>query len=212
MCYVSITENLKTQRCQETQIQGEPSHSILFDTGPDSRSLVRNISSLKVPIEKVERVIISHWHRDHTGGLLSFLELRKSVPTPCIVDVHPDRPIARGIAPGPKYDTVIATLPPDPTFELIEEGGGVLEKHCEGHSVAGGTVWVSGVIPRVTKFEDGILSGVKWVEDDGGKWVSDQVWVALGLIGRRLTEKKYIMDERYVAIDVAGKGLVIFSA
>lgn len=180
----------------ETQIQDEASHLTLFDTGPDSLSLVRNISALKIPVEKVERIITSHWHRDHTGGLLSFLELRKSASTPCVVDVHPDRPNARGIAPGPKYDKVIAALPPDPTFELIEKGGGVLEKHRERHYVAGGTVWVSGEIPRVTEFEDGILGGMRWVEDDGGKWIRDQ----------------YIMDERYAAIDVAGKGLVIFSA
>lgn len=118
---------------------------------------------------------MSHWHRDHTGGLLSFLELRKSTPAPCVVDVHPDRPIARGIAPGPKFDNVIATLPPDPTFELIEKGGGMLEKHREGHFVAGGTVWVSGEIPRITEYESGLLGSVKWVEENGGKWVSDQV-------------------------------------
>lgn len=168
---------------------------------------------MKIPVEKVERIITSHWHRDHTGGLLSFLELRKSASTPCVVDVHPDRPNARGIAPGPKYDKVIAALPPDPTFELIEKGGGVLEKHRERHYVAGGTVWVSGEIPRVTEFEDGILGGMRWVEDDGGKWIRDQVWVVLELFHQRwLTEPKYIMDERYAAIDVAGKGLVIFSA
>ena len=163
-------------------------------------------------MEEVKRVITSHWHRDHTGGLLSFLELRKSSPTPCVVDVHPDRPIARGIAPGPLYDKVVAALAPDPTFELIEKAGGVLEKHREGHLVAGGTVWVSGEIPRITSFEDGILGGMRWVEDDGGKWVSDQVIVLELFLSLKLMERQYIMDERYAAIDVAGKGLVIFSA
>jgi 7,8-dihydropterin-6-yl-methyl-4-(beta-D-ribofuranosyl)aminobenzene 5'-phosphate synthase len=143
---------------------------------------VRNISSLKVPVDKVECVITSHWHRDHTGGLLSFLELRKSSPAPCVVDVHPDRPLARGIAPGPTYAKVIATLPPDPSFELIEKAGGVLEKHKEGHFVAGGTVWVSGEIPRVTEFEDGILGGMRWVEEDGGKWIQDQVSVVVWML------------------------------
>jgi len=192
----------------ETSLNNEERpHLTLFDTGPDSSSLVRNISAMQVPIERVETVITSHWHSDHTGGLLSFLELRRSISdrnshetqTPCVVDVHPNRPIARGIAPGPTFNKVICALPPDPTFELIEKAAGVLEKHSEGHAVAGGTVWVSGEIPRVTEYEAGILGGMRWVQetpDAAGKWVNEQ----------------HIMDERYAAIDVAGKGLVLFSA
>ncbi|KAF9481515.1 hypothetical protein BDN70DRAFT_876153 [Pholiota conissans] len=188
--------------------EGGKSHLTLFDTGPDSLSLVRNIDALAVPIEKIHRVITSHWHSDHTGGLLSFLRLRRSKMedisgasrVDCVVDVHPNRPIARGIAPGPSYDNVLCALPPDPTFEVIQQEGGVVEKYSEGHAVAGNTVWVSGEIPRVTEYEVGILGGMRWVQDEEatgtGKWVKD------GLI----------IDERYAAIDVKGKGLVIFSA
>ncbi|KDR75785.1 hypothetical protein GALMADRAFT_97658 [Galerina marginata CBS 339.88] len=196
----------------ETSVTGEESSRLtLFDTGPDSLSLVRNMTAMQTPVDKIERVITSHWHSDHTGGLLSFLLLRRklekgSAPpstSPCVVDVHPDRPIARGIAPGPTYDKVICSLPLDPTFEAIEKAGAVIEKHTEGHAVAGGTVWVSGEIPRVTEYEAGILGGQRWVEkklDSGrnarGEWVKEQ----------------HIMDERYAAVDIAGKGLVIFSA
>lgn len=157
---------------------------MLFDTGPDSLSLVRNIDAMNVPIEKIDRVVTSHWHSDHTGGLLSFLRLRNSKPraivlSKCTVDVHPDRPIARGIAPGPGYDNVICALPPDPTFEAIEEVYGHVEMHAEGHGVAGDTVWVSGEIPRVTEYETGILGGMRWVEDDipgrKGQWIKDGV-------------------------------------
>lgn len=157
-------------------MDGEDSHLTLFDTGPDSLSLVRNIAAMKIPVQKIERVMTSHWHRDHTGGLLSFLKIREPTPSnPCTVDVHPDRPYARGIAPGPTYDKVLCALPADPTFGLIEKAGGVLEKHSEGHAVAGGTVWVSGEIPRVTEFEAGILGGVRWVEGpEGGKWTKEQ--------------------------------------
>lgn len=139
---------------------------------------------MKIPIDRVDRVVTSHWHSDHTGGLLSFLDLRRSqgseTSEACIIDVHPDRPISRGIAPGPKYDKVICALPPDPTFDLIEQAGGVVETHAEGHSVAGGTVWVSGEIPRVTPFEPGMLGGKRWVEGTdgdvtGGRWVTEDV-------------------------------------
>ncbi|KAG6842170.1 hypothetical protein C0991_001663 [Blastosporella zonata] len=185
---------------KETGVDGEASQYTLFDTGPDDKSLVRNLMAMKIPVSKIERIIVSHWHRDHTGGLLSFLQHRDTfAPSqPCVVDVHPDRPLARGIAPGPNFDKVICALPKDPTFELIERAGGIVEKSCEGHSVASGNVWVSGEIPRATSFETGMLGGMRWFQDSGkeGKWIKE----------------KHIMDERYAAVDVAGKGLVIFSA
>lgn len=92
--------------------------------------------------------------------------------------MHPARPIARGIAPPPKFDTVIARLPPDPTFELIEKAGGKVETSKEGHAVADCTVWVSGEIPRITDFETGLLGGTCWLEsenDGKGGWVKEEV-------------------------------------
>jgi len=180
----------------ETQISGEEAHLTLFDTGPDSQSLVRNVKAMQVPLDRVSRVITSHWHSDHTGGLLSFLNLRTRNGSECVVDCHPDRPISRGMSRGPLYDKVFASLPDDPSFEEIEAAGGVVEKHAEGHAVAGGGVWVSGEIPRITSFEGGVPGAKRWVAEEGGKWITDEL----------------ILDERYAVIDVAGKGLVIFSA
>jgi len=118
---------------------------------------------------------------------------------PCIVDLHPNRPDHRGIAPGPTFDKVICAIPPDPTFEEIEEKGGLVEKHSEGHAIADDTVWVSGEVPRVTSFEGGIMGGMRSVKKEGN---AETTWEA----------EPHIMDERYVVIDVVGKGLVIFSA
>ncbi|TEB25000.1 hypothetical protein FA13DRAFT_1638077 [Coprinellus micaceus] len=169
----------------------------LFDTGPDALSLVRNIRALQVPITTIDRVVTSHWHSDHTGGLISFLDLRKKhAVKPCIVNVHPSRPHLRGIAPPPHNNHVLCTLPPDPTFEAIEAAGGVLEKRKDGHAVAGNTVWVSGEVPRVTEWEGGLLGGVRWVEAGEEGWKSEP----------------HLMDERYAVVDVEGKGLVVFSS
>lgn len=166
---------------QQTESADERSHFTLFDTGPDSTSLVRNLAAMRVAVDRIERVVLSHWHSDHSGGLLSFLKLRSvsKATGPCVVDVHPDRPSARGIAPGPTYETVICALPSDPTFELIRASGGIVEANdaTRGHTVAGDTVWVSGEIPRVTPYEDGIPGGMRWVADASGKgqWTPEQV-------------------------------------
>ncbi|KAI6046070.1 hypothetical protein EDC04DRAFT_2631840 [Pisolithus marmoratus] len=184
---------------QETQRNDDDErHLTLFDTGPDSRSIVRNVMAMQVPVDQVGRVILSHWHSDHSGGMLSFLQMRTRDAPECVVDLHPDRPTARGIAIPPTYETIIGRLPADPTFELITSAGGVVEKHAEGHTVADATVYVSGEIPRVTPFEQGLLGAVRFVEEDSkpGHWTSEP----------------HIMDERYVAVDVVGKGIIIFSA
>lgn len=177
---------------------------------------------MKIPVEKVERIVLSHWHSDHSGGILAFLRLRREAAAkvsdtkPCVVDLHPDRPIARGIAPN--RGAIIGRLAPDPTFEQVQELGGVVDKHADGHTVAEGTVWVSGEIPRVTEYETGILGGVRWIQEENlgkGGWIPEEVSLCnVARLERKSTDEitQEIMDERYAAIDVIGKGLVIFSS
>ncbi|KAG9316706.1 hypothetical protein JVU11DRAFT_2766 [Chiua virens] len=160
----------------ETHVDGWDKRLILFDAGPDSKSIVRNATAMQARVDDVETVILSHWHSDHSGGILAFLE-------------------ARGIAVPPTYETIIGRLPDDPTFDQIEHAGGRVRTSKVAHTIAGGTVYVSGEIPRVTPFEAGLLGGVRFLREEG-RWISEP----------------HLMDERYAAIDVAGKGLVIFSA
>jgi len=49
--------------------------SILFDTGFDENTVLHNANLLKKDLSKVEKVILSHFHGDHTGGLI---KLRKT--------------------------------------------------------------------------------------------------------------------------------------
>lgn len=148
-------------------------------------------------MENLETIVLSHWHRDHSGGILNVLDSVKaarertnttdsSVVAPVKVDLHPSRPMARGIAPPPTYARVLARIPEDPTFDEIREHGGEVDLHAEPHAVAGGTVWVSGEIPRVNSFEQGLFGSVRWVGEhevgdpvgeprNGGKWISEPV-------------------------------------
>ena len=49
---------------------------ILFDLGPDD-SFLSNARALRIPVEDVDYVILSHGHRDHTGGLGAFLRVNE---------------------------------------------------------------------------------------------------------------------------------------
>ena len=63
--------------------------TILFDTGGDGSLLLGNMEKLAVDPNKIDIVVLSHIHGDHTGGLGSLLEknpkmgvyLPKSFPT-----------------------------------------------------------------------------------------------------------------------------------
>jgi len=51
--------------------------NILFDTGPSWKSLYENAQNLGIDLSEIDFIVISHWHRDHSGALsnlINFLE------------------------------------------------------------------------------------------------------------------------------------------
>ncbi|KAF2769449.1 hypothetical protein EJ03DRAFT_362149 [Teratosphaeria nubilosa] len=70
-------------------------HTLLFDTGPTEEDWEANVKRLGAEVGEVEVVHLSHWHRDHSGGLLRAVRMideAKTSPGPVVVDLHPDRP------------------------------------------------------------------------------------------------------------------------
>jgi 7,8-dihydropterin-6-yl-methyl-4-(beta-D-ribofuranosyl)aminobenzene 5'-phosphate synthase len=52
---------------------------ILFDTGEKGEWLLENMRFLKVSIDKIEAIVISHDHWDHWGGLWDLLKIKKEM-------------------------------------------------------------------------------------------------------------------------------------
>lgn len=48
--------------------------TILFDTGTDGKILMDNINQLGVNLKQVEKIVLSHQHGDHTGGMEAVLK------------------------------------------------------------------------------------------------------------------------------------------
>src|SRR5881628_1908775 len=46
-------------------------YRLLFDTGARRETVLRNAEELKIDLTGVTDVVLSHNHRDHTGGLLA---------------------------------------------------------------------------------------------------------------------------------------------
>jgi len=53
--------------------------TVLFDTGEKSEYLFKNMKKLDIDISKIEKVVISHDHWDHTGGLWGLLEKTEDI-------------------------------------------------------------------------------------------------------------------------------------
>ncbi|HYU14561.1 MAG TPA: hypothetical protein VEL05_00750, partial [Candidatus Acidoferrum sp.] len=114
---------------------------------------------------------------------------RAGRPAP-LVDLHPDRPDQRGLAlPG----GVIVLLSPEPTLEAIAGAGEAIDLHADEHPVGGGLLAGSGAIPRLTDYETGLPGHHSF---RGDACVADPL----------------IMDERYLAAHVRGRGVVVLSA
>ena len=54
--------------------------TILFDTGTKPEILKQNMETLGIDIDKIDLIVISHNHGDHTGGLPVILEKRRDLP------------------------------------------------------------------------------------------------------------------------------------
>lgn len=76
-----LTENTKLKNSDLTAEHGislfieKDGYNILFDTGGPQESAIKNASKLSIDLRKVDAVIVSHGHDDHTGGLLKFFQI-----------------------------------------------------------------------------------------------------------------------------------------
>lgn len=52
---------------------------VLFDTGENGRWLIKNMEKLNVDLNRLEMIVISHEHWDHTGGLWELLKERRGL-------------------------------------------------------------------------------------------------------------------------------------
>ncbi|KAL3493768.1 cytochrome P450 [Aspergillus germanicus] len=179
-----------------TATKGDKKHAILFDAGPEEDAWERNVRRMRPDLSSVELVQLSHWHRDHSGGLLRAVrmisEARKAngLSEDVIADVHPNRPDFRGFAVGEN----IISFQADPSFEELEAAGAAVQKYDKAHTVLDDFFLISGEIPRRTPYETGLKHGMRFDKSDS-EWTSDES----------------IADERFIMCNVKDKGIVMLT-
>lgn len=145
-------------------------HAFLFDTG-QSNLILHNAKALGVDLSRIEAIVLSHGHYDHTGGLMPVL---KSISHRPPIYAHPDVFVDRySFSTGSAREIGI---PPESEKTL---DGASLKLSIEPQEIFPGVV-ATGEIPRVTEFED-----------VGGKYSLD--------LGRKRPDR--IPDDQSVVID-----------
>jgi 7,8-dihydropterin-6-yl-methyl-4-(beta-D-ribofuranosyl)aminobenzene 5'-phosphate synthase len=182
---------------------GDERHTMLFDTGPYGDVWLDNAERLGVDLAAIDTVFLSHWHWDHSGALPVVLDAittaraERPASGPVVVDVHPDRPDQRGIqSPGGTF----VMLPEEPTLEVLAHAGADVVQHGDDHLLADGFFLGSGAIERVTPYEAGLV-GHHSLRFGAGPDGEDL-----------LVADPLIMDERFVAAEVRGRGVTVLSA
>lgn len=180
--------------CAITAWRGETARTLLFDTGPEVNVFERNVERLGFDIGCVNGLVLSHGHWDHCGAMLRALEMiqLRNGGRPVPTYMHPDIYRSRAMkAP----DGSMRRLADVPSQSALEKEGATVVHAREPQVVLDDLFYVSGEIPRVTAFESG-MPGQYRQSMDGSTWEPDPL----------------LMDERYVAVKVRGKGVVVFTA
>jgi len=177
-----------------TTVVGDQKRTLLFDSGPEPYALERNADRLGFEFSAVDCLVVSHGHFDHAGGMIKALELitttnnGKKVP----IHVNPDMFHKRADSDAP--DGSYLPLADVPSPEELKRAGADVINSFESRLVLDDTAFISGEIPRVTPYEKGLPTQVRL--DGDNNWTPDPLQ----------------LDERYLAVNVKGLGLIVFSA
>jgi 7,8-dihydropterin-6-yl-methyl-4-(beta-D-ribofuranosyl)aminobenzene 5'-phosphate synthase len=178
--------------CLVTVHRGDVRRTVLFDTGPEDYAFERNVTRLGVDLGAVESIVLSHGHADHAGAMLLALGMirgrngGRDVP----FYAHPGMFMTRGVR---QPNGNVRQMEDVPSLADLTDFGAAMVVRTEPQSFFDGLFYVSGEIPRVTAFERGFPGQMRRT---AGGWEPDEL----------------LIDERWLAVNVAGKGLLLFSA
>jgi 7,8-dihydropterin-6-yl-methyl-4-(beta-D-ribofuranosyl)aminobenzene 5'-phosphate synthase len=148
-------------------------HKILFDTGARPNTVLENAKELKIDLSDVQDVILSHFHDDHTTGLMTLRREYAAKNPTALLRVH----VAKGIflerrrKGGNSQAAIGETNPMIAMKKEFEASGGKFIEHDKVDEIFPG-IWLTGPVPRVFP-EKNYAASVEVKED--GKWVEDNV-------------------------------------
>jgi 7,8-dihydropterin-6-yl-methyl-4-(beta-D-ribofuranosyl)aminobenzene 5'-phosphate synthase len=168
--------------------------TMLFDGGPVDYAVERNGVRLGIDFGAIGAAMLSHGHWDHAGGIPRALGM--------IVQANGGRAIPLFLHPGmfrqrgqrlPDGGVLPGQGIPLPTQWTSFGAEPVVTDNAQ--TCLDDMFFISGEIPRITSYEKGLVGQVCRTTD-AEAWEPDPL----------------LMDERFLAVHVRDKGLVVFSA
>jgi 7,8-dihydropterin-6-yl-methyl-4-(beta-D-ribofuranosyl)aminobenzene 5'-phosphate synthase len=167
---------LKAEHGASFLIESED-QGVLFDTGQSAAVLLQNLDALGFDPARIDALVISHGHDDHTGGLPALLDHAPGIP----LHAHPDlfRPRFRKTDTGPRH--VGPALDREALAAVLD-----LRLSAEPSEVIPG-VWTSGEIVRRPEPEGRspyhvVRDGHAWRADPYGDDLSVVLKTGSGLV------------------------------
>lgn len=210
---------------------GEEKHTLIFDCGPESKSIDRNIKALGVDLTRVEAIALSvrefiflqldlrpfqlsnadlpsflhqHWHSDHSGGILQAVKLISEAKA---AEGSETSSTIVDLHPSrPEARSIWPPHLPAPLIRLPDD------PTFDEITAAGGKVSKHDEAHTIVGNTAFISGQIKRQTDfetgllGGSQWVDGAWRSGPGNPGW------LIMDERYCMIDVKDKGLVVLSS
>jgi 7,8-dihydropterin-6-yl-methyl-4-(beta-D-ribofuranosyl)aminobenzene 5'-phosphate synthase len=129
--------------------------SVLFDTGFKNDTVLHNVLHLGIDLARTEKVVLSHFHSDHTGGLLVLREhFRDSNPKALSIvyvarGFFDQRMTRNGLLVGPgEFESA-------QDFRGAAEALGISFVEIDSPTEIAPNLWLTGPVPRLVEAYNG---------------------------------------------------------
>lgn len=116
---------------------------VLFDTGANPDVVLRNAETLHIDLSSVEDVVISHFHDDHTGGLMTLRKALVAKNPRALSRLH----VGAGIM-APRTDDKGEAANDFPALARAYAATGAMVIEHQGPFALGEGFWLTGPVPR----------------------------------------------------------------
>jgi len=135
----------------------ENAEMVLFDTGDNGRKLLFNFNVLGIPAGDIDKVVLSHNHWDHTGGLKAFQKVNRNA------EVIPPKKFTQPtrIAPGLYTTGALGMWPKEQALVAQTDKGNLVITGC-AHPGLDKIIAVAGILGSIYGVIGGFHGYAKW--------------------------------------------------